>query len=221
MPCAVPVIIYLSAGKRKMLNRTKWKNLWLRLGGKSNHGSTFDLIERSYMEPHRFYHNDKHINDCLDIFDKVSSLSTDTDLLEASIWFHDIIYDTHSGDNEEKSAERADALLKDGGISSAVCLKIYDLIMQTKIENEPDEINAKLIRDIDLSVFAKPVREYDLYEKNVRKEFAWVNEDKFWFARKNILKSFLNRNTIYCTEYFQERYEEKARKNLLRVIDKL
>ncbi len=71
-----------------------------------------------------------------------------------------------------------------------------------------------------MSVFGKSEEVYDLYEKNVRKEFEWVSDDTFESARKKILKSFLNRDSIYYTGYFQERYEERAKKNLLRMIDK-
>ncbi len=143
------------------LSKVRWKSLWLRMGGNSNHGTVFDLIVSSYTEPHRFYHNDKHISDCLDAFDSTAKFSESPDALEASIWFHDIVYDIQAADNEEKSAEMAEALLKDGGISPALCHDIHNLILYTKIKNEPDDTDSKLLKDIDLSIFGKPEKEYD------------------------------------------------------------
>ena len=115
------------------LNKDRWEKLWFRLGGNSDPGSIFDMIVTAYTEPHRFYHNDKHISDCLNMFDVVVEFSKEKDSLEASIWFHDIIYDTSAGYNEEKSAERSSGILMDGGISFAICSKVHDLILCTKI----------------------------------------------------------------------------------------
>lgn len=59
---------------------------------------------------------------------------------------------------------------------------------------------------------------FDEYERNVRAEYDWVEEEQFRKARATILKSFLERPRIYYTDYFHEKYEQKAKTNLERSI---
>ncbi len=42
----------------------------------------------------------------------------------------------------------------------------------------------------------------------------------FWAARKKILQSFLDRESIYQTPEFQGEYEKRARHNLRRSIER-
>ena len=63
--------------------------------------------------------------------------------------------------------------------------------------------------------------EFDEYEQNIRREYSWVPEDQFRQGRSAILQMFLDRDSIYLTDFFKGKYESQARENLQRSIDAL
>ncbi len=75
--------------------------------------------------------------------------------------------------------------------------------------------------DIDLSILGRDEQTFEEYEKGVRMEYGWVHEDSFRKGRTEILNGFLERDSIYQTGYFREKYEEKARDNLRHSISLL
>ncbi len=67
-----------------------------------------DLIA-AYAAPVRHYHNLAHIQDCLGQLARVDALSaSERAILEAAIWWHDVVYDPTRSDNEELSAQLAE-----------------------------------------------------------------------------------------------------------------
>ena len=67
----------------------------------------FAHLASRYSEPHRFYHNALHIEECLAEFSAFRSKAGNPIALEFSIWFHDAIYEPRERDNEEQSAALA------------------------------------------------------------------------------------------------------------------
>ena len=96
-----------------------------------------------------------------------------------------------------------------------------DLILSTRHDVTPKGIDARVLVDVDLSVFGKSLGEFDEYERNIRREYSWVPEDQFKQGRSAILQMFLDRDSVYVTDFFRRKYESRARVNLQRSIDKL
>jgi len=94
-----------------MLDEERWNKLVKRLAGNPPPKSSFSRIMAAYSESHRFYHTFTHIEHCLSEFDEVKGLVESPDEVEYAIWLHDMVYDTHASDNEEKSAEIAKGML--------------------------------------------------------------------------------------------------------------
>ena len=44
--------------------------------------------------------------------------------------------------------------------------------------------------------------------------YVWVEPELYAVKRKEVLRSFYENQPIYQTKYFQEKFEQKARKNL-------
>jgi predicted metal-dependent HD superfamily phosphohydrolase len=66
-----------------------------------------DELVAAYTAPGCNYHNLKHIEDCLGALAGVKDLSaTEREILTATIWWHDVVYDPTRPDNEELSAWR-------------------------------------------------------------------------------------------------------------------
>lgn len=174
-----------------------------------------------YSSPERFYHNSNHINDGL--IDLYAARHLLREPVEAEIgwFFHDYDYDTRAKNNEEKSAESFSNLGRRSGISQLRINRVNCLILPTKHFTEPPEGDAQIIVDVDLSILGKPEEVFDEYERNIRKEYLWVEEGLFRRERKKILEVFLKRSSIYLTDFFRERYEGRAVENLERSIKRL
>lgn len=172
-----------------------------------------------YYQPHRAYHNFKHIDQCLREFDQAKHLAVDPYAVEAAIWFHDLIYLPLDKDNEEKSAKVA--------YDKMCCTpadfnqKVFNHIMATKHKVLPVDPDSQLLVDIDLSILGQSQDKFDEYERRIRQEYYWVSEDVFTSGRSGILMSFLERPAIYSTSFFKDRYEEQARENITRSLAQL
>ena len=199
----------------------RWGDLWVRLGAHGDSMSTFDSICAQYADSSRHYHNMEHIGNCLREFDSVHGLAHDPAALELAIWLHDVIYDSHAHDNEEQSAHYLLELASEAGIARVEAERGSDLILATKHQGQPEEFDAQLIVDIDLSILGQPWNTFEKYERQIRAEYAWVVQESFYEARKAILSVFLLRDSIFVTEEFRERYEDQARLNLKRSIDSI
>lgn len=204
--------------------KNRWIELCKRINAKGDTVAYYTRIKTLYSEPPRFFHTlEGHIAHCLDEFDGSRHLADHPDEVEMALWLHDITYDTRRKDNEERSAQFGYELSKEMGLSDSFRRKAYNLILVTKHKMVPEKIDAKLVVDIDLSGFGLPEEKFDENNKNIRKEYSWVPEERFKAGRAAILQEFLppNRPYIYCTDFFRRKYETKARRNLKRLLTQL
>lgn len=159
----------------------------------------------------------------LTLADLVKSEISNWNILLFSIWYHDIIYKPTRKDNEEKSAFLANKRLELLKIDEKPLEIVQNLIISTKnhtvILNENND-NSYLL-DIDLSILGSDWNTYQNYSKNIRKKYAIYPSFMYKKGRKKVLQHFLERETLYFTEIFQHKYEEKARNNLTKEIELL
>jgi predicted metal-dependent HD superfamily phosphohydrolase len=195
-------------------NEKNWLNLWHRLGIYSHDKITNAYIEllEHYSEPHRKYHNLEHINHCLIEFDAVQYLAVEPDILELAIWYHDVIYDIGANNNEELSALLVEKVMTNF-LSVDLIKKVKNIILATKHIEVPDNFDAKLMLDIDISNIGQ-AEKFKETNKLVREEYSLIPDNLFANNRSNILQLFLDRPSIYLTEVFQKKYEKSARKNI-------
>jgi predicted metal-dependent HD superfamily phosphohydrolase len=133
--------------------------------------------------------------------------------VELALWFHDAIYDTHRSDNEERSADWAKSSVRN--------VRVHALVMATRHEAVPHDIDAQVLVDVDLWILSAPEERFDEYEAQIRQEYGWVPGPIYRHKRKAILESFVARAAIYNTSRFIERYEAQARANLARSLARL
>lgn len=194
--------------------KTRFIGLLNRIGALGNSKEEFDILAIMYSEPKRFYHNMKHIENCLIELDSIKNLGKQHDLVELAIWYHDAVYTSQTKDNEERSAQMAYDVCTSAQLPEEFGIRVRDLILETKHDAVPKEFDAKTLVDIDLSILGKTPSEFDEYEQNIRREYSWVSEDQFRKGRSLILQTFLNRDSIYSTDFFKDKYEIQARINL-------
>lgn len=182
----------------------------------------FEEIRKHYLIPKRHYHTfEGHIGQGLEDFKDVKDICENPNLVYFSWLIHDIIYDLRRSDNEEESASLAYALAIKMNLGYKFASSVSNLILITKHTKKPETIDEKLLIDIDLSIFGQEEKIFDEYEKSIRKEYSWVPEKTYKTERAKMLRMFLNRNPLYQTPEIREKYEEKARKNLQRSLEKL
>lgn len=176
----------------------------------------YEQIFRMYSQEHRAYHNLVHIGHVLSEFDDVRAYAIHPNAVEFSLWFHDIFYDTKARDNEERSALFACQTARRLKLPDGFGGYVVDLIVATKHSVVPVSVDAKVVIDCDLAILGKSESEYEEYAQNIRKEYAWVPKDVFCDNRGRVLKRFLERSSIYSTDFFRNKYEDRARENLRR-----
>ena len=191
------------------------------LGGTGALDKMYQVLEDAYSEPHRHYHTTFHIEQCLIQFEYTKHLAERPAEVCVAIWFHDCVYDTQKNDNEERSAEMARRFLITHLVNPTVANRVADMILATKT-HVPISKDCELLLDIDLSVLGRSRGEFEVYDQNIRKEYQWVPERQYCEGRRDVLRSFLDRKYIYCTETFRsEGFESNARTNLLNKIHEL
>ncbi len=200
----------------------QWHALWQRIGAKGDPQRVYDDLVARYSEPHRAYHTIQHLRHGLDTFELVWPLSICHNVVELAIWYHDAVYNTEAKDNEKRSAALAVEMVKKASLPDSFGQLVYNLIMATDpsagVPNDPD---ARFIRDIDLSILGQPKKIFDEYDGQIRKEYEWVPEDVFFAERSKILDSFLRHPPIYLTQFFRDKYEPQARRNLARSLARM
>ena len=146
----------------------------------------------------------------------VRSRATQPGAVEIALWFHDSIYDLRGKDNEQRSAEWAERAIGHAGADDALRQRVRELIMATRHEVVPCEKDEQLLVDVDLAILGAAPERFEEYGRQVRAEYSWVPGFIYRSKRKEILKSFLARESIYGTDQFKARYEAQARANLAR-----
>jgi predicted metal-dependent HD superfamily phosphohydrolase len=202
------------------LDQQRWVELWSRLGAQGSGALIFAQLAAGYAEPGRAYHTAEHIRDCLAELDLSRDLAQYPDEVEAALWFHDAVYRPGASDNEDQSAELARTALSMGAVPHEVADRTAALVLATRHAGVPNSPDEQLICDIDLSILGREPGIFDAFERQIRREYAWVPEPMYRRERSAVLSGFLRRRSIYQTDQFRHRYEALARANLERLIEK-
>ena len=209
-------------GRRKgTLDQQRWLELWSRLGAQGSGASVFAQLTAAYAEPGRAYHTAEHIRDCLAELDLTRDLAQHPDEVEAALWFHDAVYLPGASDNEGQSAELARTALSMGAVPREVTDHTAALVLATRHASVPSSPDERLICDIDLSILGREPGIFDAFERQIRREYAWVPDPMYRRERSAVLSGFLRRRSIFQTDQFRQRYEALARANLQRLLDQL
>lgn len=202
------------------MNKDRWLELMQQLGFKANLETYLELT-CCYDEKHRYYHNAKHIKATLDHLQQAKDFTQDYTAIEIALWFHDAVYSVFSSKNEIKSANWATRFLSNNNAKDEFVEKVHRLIMATLHNYEPVENDEKIIMDVDLSILGSSSELYKKYEHWIRKEYKFIPCIIYRKSRRRILQGFLSRERIYATDYFFDKFEKQARRNLDNVINNL
>jgi len=171
-------------------------------------------IEKNYSHKSRHYHNLEHLESMFSELDALKDKISNYSNISFSVFYHDVIYDASSKSNEEKSAEFAKERLQQLRINESDISKIYQQILATKTHQNSDDKDLNYLLDTDLSILGKDLEKYIDYTRRIRKEYSIYPDLLYKPGRKKVLKHFLEMENIFKTDYFREKYEEQAKKNI-------
>ena len=169
-----------------------------------------DVVDR-YREPHRRYHTLEHIEEMLEVADRLAASGEVT----CAVWLHDVIYDPMRPDNEERSAAFARKLLPGLGAPPTVVAEVVRLV-ETTAGHEPEDgdDNGQVLADADLAILGTPTDRYQRYRRDVRAEYAHLSDDDWRRGRGAVVRSFLERDALYHATQLRDERELRARENL-------
>lgn len=147
-------------------------------------------IENKYSEKGRHYHNLIHLDNMFAELELVKDKIKDFNLVSFSVFYHDVIYDSTSKLNEEKSAEFAKLKLKKLGLENEKINIISNQILATKSHQRSENTDINYLLDADLSILGTDTDSYINYTKQIRKEYSIYPNFLYKPGRKKVLSHF-------------------------------
>ncbi|GGK78264.1 cation:proton antiporter domain-containing protein [Amphritea balenae] len=202
------------------MNKTRFSALYARCShsGRADGASHLynELIEL-YNEPHRHYHAARHIAHCLRELDLAREHMETPDAVELALWFHDAIYNPKARDNEQQSADLFIARMGDQ-VDARLAQEVVELILLTRHKETPKTQDGQFTVDIDLSGFGQPWQDCLQDTKAIRAESPDMPEADFLNRQVLFLQALLDRQHLYVSDFFRQRYEASAQANIRKLI---
>ena len=185
--------------------------------------AVFTGLSRRYSEPSRFYHTLTHVAQMLHTVETRKQVVgvQDPSAVRLAVWFHDAVYDSRAGDDEEQSARLAADALSGWNISGATAATVERLILATKTHIWSGDHDGALFLDADLAILGSDADSYARYARAIRQEYAWVPDADYRAGRRRVLANFLERPRLYQTPPLHDAWEVRARENLRAEIEQL
>lgn len=170
----------------------------------------FKTIIDTYSSKNRYYHNTEHLYSMLNVLER-STLCDQASLL--AVFYHDIVYDVTRTDNEHESGDLAyDALIK-LEVSLDIAERVRFLIQLTAGHVAPpgDELAGAFL-DADMAILGSQPFRFVEYSHDIAAEYSTF--PNYIAERIKFLESLLEREYIYHTTYFRERFAKQAVVNI-------
>lgn len=197
--------------------RSQWRELLHTWGVTPDRtDEVYAAICQLYGGAGRYYHTIDHIRDVLEKVESLLQNAVHINAVKLAAWLHDVIYETRTSDNEERSADYAAELCNTLAIRDG--RRVASLILKTKTHDAGADCDAQVLLDADLAILGADESDYLKYTLLIRKEYEWVPDSKFRSGRRKILERFLQRQRIY---HHLHHLEESARRNITQEIGRL
>lgn len=202
------------------------KNTFLNLLANYSTNNNFNIllwqeIEEHYTSKKRHYHTLEHLDNLLFQLTPISGKISHWNTVLFTLFYHDSIYSSLKSNNEEKSAELAYKRMNQLSVPKEIIDNCYSQILATKSHKTSEDLDTNYFTDADLSILGQDWEVYAQYYKNVRKEYAIYPNLVYNSGRKKALQHFLTMENIFKTEYFYQKFEKTARKNIQQEIELL
>ncbi|MHA7055626.1 HD domain-containing protein [Aquimarina sp. M1] len=181
--------------------------------------SLWNEIFKNHTKKNRYYHNTLHLENLYRQLLSVKKEIIDWDILLFALYYHDYIYNVLKQDNEERSAQKASKVLHSLSIDSERIELCKGIILATQGHQVSEDMDTNCFTDADLSILGSSWEVYEIYFKNVRKEYKYYPDFMYHKGRVKVLKHFIDMPRIFKTNYFYAKFENQAKKNLQQEIN--
>lgn len=173
-----------------------------------------DLLRR-WSEPHRRYHDLRHLGESLTGLDRLGGGPAE----QLALWFHDAVHSMTPGVDEQASADLAAARLA-GVLASVEVSEVVRLVLVTGDHRpDPDDDAGQRVCDADLCSLAAPWPRYREAVQDLRREWEALSgpvpEDQWLGCRRRVLGAF-GAGPLYATRVGRAEWEAAAAANLAR-----
>lgn len=194
-------------------------------GSLSSSSQWFERVLAHYAEPHRHYHTAEHLKRMFKLFDVYHKQLAHPKVVAMAIFFHDVIYDPRSKDNEAQSVREFESFVQEtAGVSSFLSEKETELVkifimatvkhenslVRTKVGEEQENEDDRIVRDLsffldfDLEILSADLEIYREYAAQIRQEYRHYSDQEFARGRIQVLQNFLEkRRSLFFTEPFR------------------
>ena len=187
---------------------------WAALAGDSPTSRTeWAAVVAAWSEPHRSYHDLAHLAAVLGLAGRLAADAPDPDAVLLAAWYHDVVYDPRASDNEQASAARARAGLRDLVPDERVDEVARLVLLTASHDPAPDDRNGAALCDADLAVLAGPPEAYVAYASAIRAEYGHLDDEAFTAGRIAVLERLLALPQLYRLPAVAD-WEPRARANL-------
>ena len=182
-----------------------------------------DRLLEEYDDPHRRYHDRRHLAEVLDHVETLLGehhlTGPERDAVVLAAWFHDAVYDGRPGD-VERSAGLAERSLTEAGLPAGLVGEVVRLVRLT-LHHRPaeDDATGQVLCDADLAILAADPERYAEYVADVRQEYAHLDDETFTEGRAEILRALLAKPRLFHTVSGRRRWEDAARANVTRELN--
>ncbi len=178
-------------------------------------------IESAYTAKGRYYHTLLHIGHLTSLINNHKNHVNNINALLFAAFYHDIVYDTASNNNEKLSAETAKERLAKIGVDNDTVKLCYNTIIATTNHKKTASNDTNIFLDTDLAILGQEQSVYTEYTNLIRLEYAMYTDKDYIDGRLKHLKDLLTRDSIYHTSIFNYKYQDKAIENIKQEIELL
>jgi predicted metal-dependent HD superfamily phosphohydrolase len=203
----------------------------MQIAGLTLPDAMIDSLRSAYATPPRAYHHFGHVEEVLIHHGEVASGPGWTQPIETAlaVLYHDAVYVAGARDNEVRSAVLARQHIAHWLPQSAADAgRVAELIELTARHGQlaPADFGAggvaddtRHFLDCDMAILGAPSEAFDRYDSAIAEEYrgvipAWLYRRK----RRAFLRSLLERERIFLSDFFHARLDGAARANLARAI---
>ena len=180
-------------------------------------------VQIAYTQPERYFHNLSHLEQIINALLPVQSQVEDWDTLLFAVYYHDFVYDVvqyvTENNNEDQSAEKAEEVLKKINYPAEKIERCKQHILATKKHELSQDTDTNYLTDADLSILGQSPDNYEIYYKQIRKEYFIYPDTIYHAGRQKVLRHFLGMDRLYKTETFYQQYEAMAKENIQRELE--
>lgn len=196
---------FLKLVKKYSNNNELANNLWLEIFTK-------------YSEAKRQYHTIDHLEAMISNLNEVKENIEDWDTTLFAVFYHDVIYKASSSSNEADSAKLAMERLSTIAYPAHKIAKCANMILATKQHLISEDNDTNFLLDADLAILGTSEEDYQKYKDQIREEYSVYPDFMYNSGRRKTMQQFLNRDTIYKTAYFINKFNQQAKTNIEREL---